>query len=262
MVEARKKKRRKAPVRKPAQKRLRVLRRRRQQRLVLLAVLLTLTGLGLLWGLLQITMTPGTDRMVAFPEAPASVRQDLLYLSYLDSLARDDRALPAGMQETDLLARALVAQDLVARAGVSRRTATSWGLSPTPEEGQGPLNRLFRELNRRGRVILPLYGAALGTHLKDRRLHPGYLVFGQTPNAGPNEADFCAVLTAVNSIQPEYSMLIYRDPQSGELVHATYDDMPEFGYLGGGRLGDDIASVYREYFQMRDARDRKPLYGN
>ena len=95
---------------------------------------------------------------------------------------------------------------------------------------------------------------------KPRRLHPGYLVFGQTARAGPNEADFCAVLTAVNSIQPEFSAFIYRDPDSGHLVHGSYEDLPDFGYIGGGRLGDDIPEVYREYFQYRDARGRKSLY--
>ena len=68
------------------------------------------------------------------------------------------------------------------------------------------------------------------------------------------------MLPAVNSIQPEFSALIYRDPKSGLLVHGSYDDMPDFGYLRGGRLGDDIPAVYREYFQYRDARGRKALY--
>lgn len=240
---------------KPAKRRMQALRRRRQLRVIGLAAIIALTGTGLIWGILQLSLGQSDDRMAPFQQAPVAVHDDLLYLSYIDSLAREDRALPGAMTTTHLLA-----QQLVARAGVSQQTATTWGLYPKPEEGHGLLNRLFRELNRRGRIILPLYGAALGTHLKERRLHPGYLVFGQTPRAGPNEADLCAVLTAVNSIQPEYSVLIYRDPDSGQLVHGKFDDMPSFGYLGGGRLGDDIPAVYREYFQFRDARDRKPLY--
>jgi hypothetical protein len=240
---------------KSARKRMRALRRRRRQRAVGLAVLVTLTGIVLLGGVLVLTTRTPDDRMSSFREAPATVHDDLLYLSYIDSLARDAHALPTRMTDSDLMA-----QDIVARAGVSEEKASMWGLFPPPEEGHGPLNELFRELNRRGRIILPLYGAALGTHLKERRLHPGYLVFGQTPRAGPNEADLCALLTAVNSIQPKYSVLLYRDPVTGDLVHGTFGDMPTFAYLGGGRLGDDIPAVYREYFQFRDARNRKPLY--
>jgi hypothetical protein len=234
---------------------MRALRARRQLRATGLKALGILAGVGLLWGLFALSTADGGDRMSPFGEAPSSVHDDLLYLTYIDSLARDDRAVPTGVVEEELLA-----QQLVLLSGTPRRTAEAWGLFPRSEEGQGPLNELFRELNRGGRIILPLYGAALGTHLKERRLHPGYLVFGQTSRAGPNEADFCGVLTAVNSIQPEFSALIYRDPDTGRLVHGSYEDMPDFGYLGGGRLGDDIPAVYREYFQYRAARGRKALY--
>lgn len=234
---------------------MQALRARRRLRAMGLGAPGLLAGIGLLWGGFALSTGEEGDRMSPFDEAPASVHDDLLYLTYIDSLARDDRAVPIGVMEGGLLA-----QQLVLLSGTPRRTAREWGLFPRAEEGHGPLNELFRELNRGGRIILPLYEAALGTHLKERRLHPGYLVFGQTSRAGPNEADFCAVLTAVNSIQPEFSALIYRDPKSGLLVHGSYDDMPDFGYLGGGRLGDDIPAVYREYFQYRDARGRKALY--
>jgi hypothetical protein len=59
------------------------------------------------------------------------------------------------------------------------------GLFPRAEEGHGPLNELFRELNRGGRIILPLYEAALGTHLKERRLHPGISFSGRPPGRVP-----------------------------------------------------------------------------
>lgn len=192
--------------------------------------------------------------MATFGDVPAGARDDLLWLSYLDSLARDGRAVPA-LADSGLLAR-----QLVERAAVPRRSAEAWGLFPPEEADHSELNELFRELNRKRRILLPLDGEALWEHLRERRLHPGYLVFGQTPRAASDEADLCAVITAVNSIQPEFSALIYRDPRTGELVHGDFGDMPQFGYLGGGRLGDDVPAVYRQYFQLRDARSRKPLY--
>jgi len=238
---------------KSAKRRMQTLRRPRQLRFTGLAALIALAGAGLIWGVLVLSTGEAGDRMTPFQQAAAAVHDDLLYLSYIDSLARENRALPGAMAATDLLA-----QQLVTQAVISQQTATTWGLYPKPEEGHGPFNRLFRKLNRRGRVILPLYGAALGTHLKERRLPPGYLVFGQTPRAGTNEANLCAVLTAVNSIQPQCSVLIYRDPDSGQLVHGKFGDMPSFGYLGGGRLGDDIppSIVSTSSFATRAAGNR------
>jgi hypothetical protein len=250
------KRRKKARRRPKGAKRQLAARRRRQQVAMRLAAAVTvLVGALLVWVAVDLSTGDEGTRMDAFESVPAGARADLLYLSYLDSLARDDRALPALVDD-----EALLAPQLVARAGVDRRRAEAWGLVPADEPDQGPLNELFRELNRRGRVILPLYGEALWTHLRERKLHSGYLVFGQTAAAGASETDLCAVITAANSIQPEYSALIYRDPATGQLVHGAFGDMPQFAYIGGARLGDDIPAVYREYFQMRDARDRKPLY--
>lgn len=266
----RKRRRKSATRRTSAMQRMRDLRkrdpnRRRQQLRMLLAGFTLLTITVLVWVAFALSSAGQGSRMAAFADAPTPVRDDLLYLTYIDSLARDQRAVPAMLSADlpdapDQMTGILLPQLLASAAGVRAATMRQWGLQPRSEDDHGPLNELFRELNRRGRIILPLYNEALWTHLRERRLHPGYIVFGQTTSAGANEADFCAVLTAANSIQPDYSAFIYRDPDSGQYVHGDFGHMPQFAYLGGGRLGDDIPAVYREYFQMRDARNRKPLY--
>jgi len=197
------------------------------------------------------------QRMARFADAPRGLRTELLYLSYLDSLARHERALPAIRPGDDTLALpALVA----ARAGVPASTVQRWGFVPPPEPDQGPLNRLFREMHRRGRAELPLDNASFWDHVRDRKLHPGYVVFGQTRFGGGDRVDFCGVMTVVNWLQPEHSALLYRDPGSGELVHGSVTEMPTIAYFGAGRPGEHLAAVYHEYFRLSDQRGRKPLY--
>lgn len=195
-------------------------------------------------------------RMARFPDVPPAVRDDLLYLSFVDSLARDGRALPGDPGEQyPNVARALVAQ-----AGVSSETAASWGLCPNPQPGVGELSALYRELHQLGRIILPSEDAALWTHLQRRKVRIGYLVFGQTRAAAERQVDFCGVVTVANPLAPNLSALVYRDPATGDLVHGSVKDMPQISYLGAGRPGNRLAAVHREYFQRADNRGRKPLY--
>ncbi|MBD03531.1 MAG: hypothetical protein CME13_10005 [Gemmatimonadetes bacterium] len=46
-----------------------------------------------------------------------------------------------------------------------------------PQRGGDPLSRLFRELHRRDRLILPLNSDPLWMPMHNRRVHPGYLIF-------------------------------------------------------------------------------------
>ena len=195
-------------------------------------------------------------RMAPFADAPPEVRDDLLYLSYVDSLARDGRAMPAARGEGD----GNIARMLVSQAGVSTERAAAWGLYPEPQSEQANLNAIYRQMHGLGRIILPEEDAALWTHLHRRKVRIGYLVFGQTPRAGPRQVDFCGVVTVANPLAPDLSALLYRDPRTGDLVHGSVGDMPKISYLGGGRLGDDLKAVYREYFQRADNRGRRPLY--
>jgi len=198
----------------------------------------------------------GGARMDPFREAPETVRADLLFLSYLDSLARDQRACPREYAARQYSIGRLTA----ARAGLSAKVARGWGLYPEAEAGQGELSTLFRELHRRHRLVLPEGDAALWTHIRERQVHVGYLVFGKTPAAAQNQVDFCALITAANRIQPEYSSLLYRHPRTGDLVHGDVDGLPKLAYLGAGRLGDDLAGVYHRYFRLADQRDKQPLF--
>ncbi|MFH1572190.1 MAG: hypothetical protein ABIL09_29640 [Gemmatimonadota bacterium] len=195
-------------------------------------------------------------RMAPFRDAPEAIRADLLYLSYLDSLARYGRAVPPDSPDRNPNLGRLVARC----AGVAPREIESWGLSPAPEPGQGELSSVFRELNRRQRLVLPVGDAALWTHLSEGDVGAGYVIFGQTETAPERQVDFCALVTAANRFQPEYSAVLYRDPASGELVHGNAKALPHIAYLGSGRPGRDLARVYHEYFRLRDQRQTRPLF--
>jgi len=197
-------------------------------------------------------------RMEEFREVVGTERQDLLYLTYLDSLARYGRLLPDEDGEEDRN----IAQLVLERAGVPREVAEEWGLYPVPEEGHGELNIIFREMYRKRRIALPMDGASLWTHVRDRKVHPGYIAFGKIALSRGDQVDFCGVLTAVNWLQPEYTVVLYRDPRTGKLVHGDVKDMPEIAYFGSGRLGSDLGEVYKEHLRrgLNNLRDKKPLF--
>ena len=78
---------------------MQALRARRRLRAMGVGAPGLLAGIGLLWGGFALSTGEEGDRMSPFDEAPASVHDDLLYLTYIDSLARDDRAVPTGVME-------------------------------------------------------------------------------------------------------------------------------------------------------------------
>ena len=91
--------RRKVKKKRSAKRRMQALRARRRLRAMGLGALGLLAGIGLLWGGFALSTGEEGDRMSPFDEAPASVHDDLLYLTYIDSFARDDRAVPTGVME-------------------------------------------------------------------------------------------------------------------------------------------------------------------
>jgi hypothetical protein len=199
------------------------------------------------------------SRMDAFRGAPAGVRDDLLYLSFLDSLARDGRALPRlpGADPQITLPR-----ELAAAAGLTAETQAAWGLRPPDEPDHGPRNELFRELHRRGNIILPMQGASLWDHVREREVHPGFVIFGcRSPGPRQGRIDFCGVLSVVNWLQPQHSAIIYRDPRTGEVRHTSVEAMPTISYYGSGRVGDSLPMTYMQYFRLTDHRGQKSLYG-
>lgn len=70
-----------------AKRRMQALRARRWLRAMGLGALGLLAGIGLLWGGFALSTGEEGDRMSPFDEAPASVHDDLLHLTYIDSLA-------------------------------------------------------------------------------------------------------------------------------------------------------------------------------
>lgn len=198
------------------------------------------------------------SRMAEFAEVAGTERLNLLYLTYLDSLARYGRLLP----DEDEKERRNVVHLLMERAGIPQESAEKWGLHPPAEEGHGELNVIFREMYRKGRIALPMEGASLWTHVRDRKVHPGYIAFGKTIRARGDQIDFCAVVTAVNWLQPEYTAVLYRHPRTGDLVHGSVKEMPQIAYYGSGRPGNDLAEVYNRRLRtgLNNMRDKRPLF--
>lgn len=201
----------------------------------------------------------GESRMERYAEAPPEARADLLYLSYLDSLARDDRALP---REKGGVTRENVVRLVAEQAGVSREVMEEWGLLPEAEEGHGELNGIFREMYRRERVALPIEDASLWKHVREKKVNTGHILFGQTGWASGGQIDFCGVVTAANWLQPEYTAVLYREPHTGQLVHGSVKEMPTIAYYGSGRPGDNLRAVYEQYFRLglENLKGRKPLF--
>ncbi len=83
-----------------------------------------------------------SSRMDDYADAPPAVRDDLLYLTYLDSLWRDELAVPD-------TAAPNVARVVVECAGIPPQVAARWGLAPED------LTALFRGADKLDRLRRP-----------------------------------------------------------------------------------------------------------
>ena len=176
-----------------------------------------------------------SSRMDDFADAPAEVRDDLLYLTYLDSLWRDDLAVPD-------TAAANVAWLVLERAGIAPETAYQWGFAPED------LNELYRRARELGRLRRPDQRGLLKL-IRDRELHPGYVILAQRPPySHDGTIDFCGILTRISIMAARSSKILYYD--EGRMVHGMLGDVPRIAYFGAVVPGDDLAGVYRDYIRL------------
>lgn len=212
-----------------------------------------------------------STRMSSYRNLSQSDKEDLLYLSYIDSLARDNRALPNnGKVSAD--ERRNIVQLVLDEAGVPDEILEKWHIYPEIY----PLNSLFRILNGMGKLMIAREGFSLYDDIRDRPIKPGYLVFGQThPYREKDGINFCAILSSVNWFQPGLSTLIYYRPgnkftdeirrRNGikiepKLVHGSLKDAPEFTYFGFGKIGNNLGDVYQKFIRSGMHINRKSLY--
>lgn len=175
------------------------------------------------------------SRMDAYHDAPAQVRDDLLYLTYLDSLWRDDLAVPD-------TAAANVARVVVERAGVPPQVAARWGLAPES------LDDLHRRANALGRLRRPDQRGLLKL-IRDRELHPGYVILAQRyPYSHDGSVDFCGILTRVSIVAAGTSKILYYE--DGRMVHGKLEDVPRMAYFGAVVPGEDLVGVYGKYLKL------------
>jgi hypothetical protein len=175
-------------------------------------------------------------RMADFGGVPLEAYEDLLYLTYLDSLVSN------GLETPDTVA-ANAAHLVMDLASLSPETMARWGCS---SEG---LNELYAEARAAGRLVTPGREGLLKL-VKEGRLHRGYVVLAQRyPYTHDGNIDFCGVLTGASRLAPRRTTILYH--HEGEMVHGMLGDLPRIAYFGAVVPGNDLVGVYRQYLRMR-----------
>lgn len=176
-----------------------------------------------------------SSRMDRYGDAPAAVHDELLYLTYLDSLWRDELAVPD-------TAAPNVARIVMERAGVPPGTAAEWGLAPED------LTTLYQRASKSGRLRRP-DRRGLMKLIRDRELHPGCVILAQRyPYSHDGSIDFCGILTRTSTMAAGTSKILYY--QDGGMAHGKVADLPRIAYFGAVVPGDNLDRVYRTYLQI------------
>jgi len=229
--------------------------------LVVAASFLTLEAIYRLRGssLMEKMLGKPKTRMSSYEGLPSTIYHDLQYLTYIDSLAREDRALPDnGNSEGKNIARLIFG-----KTGVPITVLNEWGITDS-----AGLNDFFRDMYERDRLLLPRENVSLYKDIKDKRIFPGMILFGQTlPYKEDEGVDFCAVFSSVNWFQPDFSTIIYFLPDSEsasgrarKIIHGSLKEMPDIAYFGCGIPGYNMDKVYTRYIRLARQKSRKPLY--
>lgn len=181
---------------------------------------------------------PASHRMEDFVDVPETVYEDLLYLTYLDSLRLDDLAVPSSPDTTTNVARlALVL------AGVPQPSIEAWGFD------HDDLRRLYAAAHGLGRMRPPGEAGVLKL-LKEKELVPGHVILGQLyPYTNDGRLDFCALVTRGNAFAARQSTVLYC--HEGRLVHGNIGDAPRFAYFGAVIPGHDLETAFRDHLLVR-----------
>lgn len=185
---------------------------------------------------LSLQLCGSPHRMEGYEGVAGEAREDLLYLTYIDSLRADEMA--AVRTDDPNLPRAIVRQ-----AGVPRDTREAWGL-----EQESP-NDLYMHMNGQGRLLRPGKWGLLKL-IKESQLFPGYIIFGQVPPiTHDGMVNFCGILTDVSRMRTRQSTVLCR--LDGKVVHTRLGELSGLVYFGAGVPGHDLAQTYGQHFLLR-----------
>jgi len=201
--------------------------------------------------LIETVLKKDRTRMAAYNDLPSNIYNDLQYLTYIDSLARENRAVPGENVPTDKN----LAQIIMENAGVPKTVLIEWGITESLS-----LTELYQDMYKRGRLLLPREGVSLYQDIKDKRISPGMIIFGQTlPYREDDPISFCGIFSSVNWFQPDYSTVIY-STAGNEILHGPLKGIPDIAYYGCGIPGYNLDEVYTRYIRLGQQKNKKPLY--
>ncbi|MFC1526902.1 hypothetical protein ACFL6X_08855 [Candidatus Latescibacterota bacterium] len=201
-------------------------------------VVVALMGIAIQSGAIQHLVTGlfSAPRMADFEKAPPEAYDDLLYLTYLDSLRANGLASPD-------TAAANTAHLVMGLAGIGPAALAEWACT------SADLNDLYAEARAAGRLIAPAKEGLLKL-VKEGRLHRGYIVLAQLyPYTHDGNINFCGVLTGASRLAPGKTTILYH--HEGEMVHSSLGELPRLAYFGSVVPGTDLVGVYRQYLRMR-----------
>ncbi|MCP4724459.1 MAG: hypothetical protein GY863_05470 [bacterium] len=193
---------------------------------------------------LKATGIKSTTRMEQYGEQPSEVYYDLVYLSYLDSLAEVKHTeaefavpdMPAGDRN--------ILRMVLEEAGIPKNKIRRWGI---PDSNS--LKDMYLEMYSKKRINLPKEGLPLMFDIREGIVKTGYVLFGRyEPFEKEGDVDFCAVVTSASKLWPERSKIMFfsldNPDRRPEIVHCFLDRIPQITYFGCGVPGDDLAGTF------------------
>ncbi len=187
-----------------------------------------------------------TTRMEKFGEQPPEVFHDLVYLSYIDSLAEHKLTENTFAVPDIIPGRKNILRLILEESGIPGGNIARWGVTRSTD-----LNELYLSLYNKKRIVLPREGLPLMFDVREGLVKTGYILFGQyEPAELEEEIDFCAIVTSVSKLWPERTKIMFFDKNKvtgkTELRHIFLEHIPQIIYFGSGIPGDNLADTFEK----------------
>ena len=218
-------------------------RARKKQNELIVRIVLGVSGALVLASLVAliaqyVASLPGSHRMEDFDDVPKESYEDLLYLTYIDSLRLDELAVPPAADDSTDIALLVLEE-----AGVSRETIAAWGFV------HETLNDLYVGMHELGRLKRPGEAGVLKL-IRQKEISAGHIILGQLhPYTHNGVINFSGIITRSNTFGPVHSTILYR--HGARIVHGKLGEAPRFAYFGTVVPGYDLARTYREHLLVK-----------